>query len=604
MPLRWYQQESFDAAVKWMRRCVDPALIELATGAGKSHVVSAIADWAQSTSGKKVLCLAPSKELTEQNFSKYEATGNPASYYSASLGRSMAHPVVYGTPQTVINDIRYFRDQFGVVVVDECHETTPTIRKIIATMREHNPRLRVVGLTATPYTMQQGYIYTHDQDGNPTQSEDAYYKRLLYSVQAEILIAEGYLTPPNVDPDHANYDTSALEVAKTGMFTAASVEQAFEGKGRLTADIVADVVRHAQGRMGVMLFAATVQHAKEIMESLPPDNSRMIGGDVNMKKNERAQVIEDFQAQRFKYLVSVGTLTRGFDATHVDVIAILRATESPALLQQIIGRGLRLHKNKEDCLVLDYAGNIERHSLQDNLFRPEVRTPKRSEKGMPMSIACPQCSTINEFTARPNPDEFQVNRDGYFVDLSGVPIETTSGPMPAHYGRRCFGQVISAGQVERCSYRWTSKECHECGHDNDIAARYCEKCAAEVIDPNEKLQLEFQRIKSDPSAVSTDPVRAWKVQEWMSNAGNHTVRIDYVTDYAKFPIWYSPETRPTEWRDLCAAVFGKDCPSVELFVQYHKRGAMPTTVTAARPRNSKYYRIYAHNRPADREPGL
>ena len=602
MPLRDYQQAAFDAAVSWMKRCVDPALIESATGSGKSHVVAAIADWAQNTSGKKVLCLAPSLELTRQNFEKYELTGNPASYYSASLGRSMSHPVVYGTPQTIHNDIKYFRDQFGVVVVDECHETTPTIRKIIAAIRNHNPRLRVIGLTATPYTLQQGYIYTHDQDGTPTQSEYAYYKRLLYQVQARELIARGFLTPPNVDPEHASYDTSGLELARTGMFTASSVEQAFEGKGRLTSDIVADVVRHAQGRMGVMIFAATVQHAKEIMQSLPPENSRMIGGDVNMKKADRGQLVADFQSQRFKYLVSVGTLTRGFDATHVDVIAILRATESPSLLQQIIGRGLRLHESKADCLVLDYASNIERHGLQDDLFKPEVRTPKRSEKGEPLSICCPQCSTINQFAGRPNPEEFGVSDDGYFVDLAGNPVETDAGPTPAHYGRRCFGQVISGGMVERCSYRWTSKECHECGHDNDIAARYCEKCSAEIIDPNEKLQLEFQRIKSDPAAVSTDAVRSWKVQKWISNAGNMTVRVDYVTDYAKFPHWYSPSMNPTMWHDLCAAVFGKPCPSVDLFVDYHQRGRMPSTVTAAKPRDSKYYRVYAHNRPEDKAP--
>ena len=602
MPLRPYQQSAFDAAVAWMRRCLDPALLELATGSGKSHIVAAIADWAQVNSGKKVLCLAPSKELTEQNFSKYEATGNPASYYSASLGRSMAHQVVYGTPQTVANDLRYFKDQFAVVIVDEAHETTPTIRKIIETMRGHNRKLRVIGLTATPYTMQQGYIYTHDESGNPTQSEDAYYKRLLIKVQARDLIAQGYLTPPNVDPDHASYDTSALELARTGCFTADSVELAFEGKGRLTADIVADVVRHAHGRAGVMLFAATVRHAKEIMASLPPGVSRMIGGDTNMQKNNRAEVLRLFQSQRVKYLVSVGTLTRGFDATHVDLIAILRATESPGLLQQIIGRGLRLHDGKVDCLVLDYAGNIERHGLEDDLFTPEVRTPRRGEKGEPVDVCCPSCGCVNQFTARPNPDGLGTDQDGYFTDLAGSPVLAGDGPIPSHFGRRCFGQIIMAGQVERCAYRWTCKDCPHCSHENDIAARYCEKCNGEIIDPNEKLQIEFQRIKSDPAIVSTDAVRAWKVQQWVSNAGNMTVRVDYVTDYARFPAWYSPSHSGTQWISLCAAVFGRPCPSVELFVEHHARGKMPVTVTAAKPKNSKYYRVYAHNRPEDKAP--
>ena len=103
-----------------------------------------------------------------------------------------------------------------------------------------------------------------------------------------------------------------------------------------------------------MLFAATVRHAEEVMASLPPDLSAMITGDT--PKGERASIIARFKARRIKYLVNVAVLTTGFDAPHVDVIAILRKTESVGLLQQIIGRGLRLHDDKRDCLVLDYAG--------------------------------------------------------------------------------------------------------------------------------------------------------------------------------------------------------------------------------------------------------
>ena len=64
-------------------------------------------------------------------------------------------------------------------------------------------------------------------------------------------------------------------------------------------------------------------------------------------------------------------LTTGFDASHVDVIAILRATESVGLMQQIIGRGLRIDAGKKDCLVLDYAENIERHCPDGDVFNPE-----------------------------------------------------------------------------------------------------------------------------------------------------------------------------------------------------------------------------------------
>src|SRR5690625_66019 len=125
MSLRPYQRDAVDAAVAWMRRSVMPGLLELATGSGKSHIVAAIARWVFDTTGKRCLCLQPSRELTEQNHSKYVATGNPASIFSASAGRKcMRHPVIYGTPGTVKNSLSRFGDQFGAVIIDEAHGIT------------------------------------------------------------------------------------------------------------------------------------------------------------------------------------------------------------------------------------------------------------------------------------------------------------------------------------------------------------------------------------------------------------------------------------------------------------------------------------------------
>lgn len=95
----------------------------------------------------------------------------------------------------------------------------------------------------------------------------------------------------------------------------------------------------AATRKGVMIFAATIEHAKEIVGLLPAEDAALITGDT--PGAERDVLIEDFKAQRFRYLVNVAVLTTGFDAPHVDLIAILRPTESVSLYQQIVGRGLR-----------------------------------------------------------------------------------------------------------------------------------------------------------------------------------------------------------------------------------------------------------------------
>lgn len=628
MALRGYQAAAVNEATAWIRRCVMPGVLELATGAGKSHIVAAIASWVYESTGKRVLCLQPSKELTEQNAEKYAATGQPCSVFSASAGsKCMRHPVVYGTPGTVKNSLSRFGDQFGAVIIDEAHGITETIKLIVGTMQKANPRLRVIGMSATPYRTVSGYIYQYDVDGSfvpDYEARDPWFNTLLYRITTRELIDMGYLTPAHADPDHAaSYDAGGIQLNSRGQFDAADVERVFEGQGRLTAEIVADVVSHSVGRAGVMLFAATVQHAKEIMQSLPPDNSRMLGGDVNMQKACREKLIADFKARKFKYLVSVATLTTGFDAPHVSLIAILRATESPGLFQQIIGRGLRLidpstagdlaaiaASEKPDCLVLDYAENIERHSLHSDLFTPQIRVKGLSGGGGSLQATCPDCTFPNEFTARANPDGFAVSDDGYFVDLSGQPIDTEHGPMPAHHGRRCTGQVkslVALGTYERCNYRWTAKECPECGQDNDIAARYCSACKNELVDPNEKLRRDFVRIKKDPYTASTDAVLDWKLTKGVSTAGNDTLKVEFTTEYRTFPIWLTPGAKHTQavrdWEIFSQAVYrGHVAPDIDVFLQHIEKGAMPGTVTYAKRKDSDFFRVFAYNKAEDKLP--
>lgn len=66
--LRPYQQDAVQAAIAWIKRSTEPALLELATGSGKSHIAAAIAKWITDNTSKKVLVLQPSRELTQQNW--------------------------------------------------------------------------------------------------------------------------------------------------------------------------------------------------------------------------------------------------------------------------------------------------------------------------------------------------------------------------------------------------------------------------------------------------------------------------------------------------------------------------------------------------------
>lgn len=599
--LRPYQQAAFDAAISHIKTCLDPCVIEAATGAGKSHIIAALAQWVNKKSGKKVLCLAPSKELITQNHEKYLHTGNPASIYCASINKSMAHDVIFGSPVTVLNAIEKFTANISAVVIDECHGITPTIKKIIEQIQVKNKKLRVVGLTATPYRLGSGYIYQYDENNKPIsefETKNPYFNRLVYRITAHELIEMGFLTAPHAEV-MSGYDAQSLTVNKMGNFDNIEVERVFEGQGRKTYKIVQDFVSHCQGRKGVMVFAATIQHANEIMQSLDPDNARIVTGST--KPKERENIIADFKRKRFKYLVNVSVLTTGFDASHVDSVVIMRATESVGLLQQIVGRGLRLDDNKNDCLILDYAKNIERHCPDGDIFNPRIKAYQATTDGIEIDITCPDCKTSNTFKARENPEEFAINQDGYFVDLMGSLILNDDDiPIPAHYGRRCFGQILANGINERCNYRWSSKDCDDCGQHNDIAARYCEKCKGELIDPNEKLVIEFTRMKKDTSVATSDKVLSWRVQEWQSQSGNQTVKIDYVTEYASFPIWYSPKQK-AKWLDLCQAC-GCDVSSVDRFIELSDQFAlsMPKTIKVKREKGERFFKVIAHNLPEDR----
>ena len=596
MPLRDYQQAAVDAALNWINRSIEPALLELATGAGKSHIIAALAHWLSTEKSRKVLCLAPSKELTEQNHEKYLSTGEPASIYSASIRKCLKHSVVFGTPKTVKNSIKKFGSEFALIIIDEAHGITQTIKDIIEQIKKQNPNVRVLGLTATPYRLTSGYIYAYDVAGEPMSESVArlpFFNTLLCRVTPHDLLERGFLTPV-VSQARDGYDASELEQDRFGRFDPKQVEKTFEGKGRLTSQIVRDIVESCHGRRGVIIFAATRQHMREVLASLPQDNARAIDGETN--KKEREQIISDFKAMRFKYLVNVAVLTTGFDAPHVDCIAILRATESAGLLQQIIGRGMRLEDDKKDCLVLDYADNISNHSPHGDVFDPIIKPISTASESEEIDVICPMCQTTNKFSAVKNNEGYLLHEHGYFTDLLNMPILLDNGEyMPSHHGRRCYGQSIVKGEAVRCDHRWASKECDSCGHLNDITARHCEQCKHELIDPNEKLSLEIAKFKKNPYTRTVDKVLAWQVTSHISQRGNETVCIAFTTEFRTFKHWFMP-AKHAEWVALSSAVFnGRIAPDCEHFMAYLKFATMPTTVTVKRINDSKFYTIYAFN---------
>src|SRR5690554_6833068 len=389
--LRPYQQEAVRRVVAHFRSTHDPAVVALPTGSGKSLVIAELARLARG----RVLVLAHVRELVEQNHAKYRAYGLEADIFSAGLGRKeSSRQVVFGSVQAVVRNLKAFQDDaFPLLVVDECHrvslEETSSYRQVIDHLRRCNPRLKVLGLTATPFRLGQGFIYHRHYHGMVRGDDDCFFRDCVFEQPLRLMVKQGYLAEPRrVDAAVERYDFSQLMPSTTGLFHEEELNRVVAGS-RATPGIIAEVVERARERRGVMIFAATVAHAEEILAYLPAAEGALITGATPSAERER--LIAAFKARELKYLVNVAVLTTGFDAPHVDLIAILRPTKSVSLYQQIVGRGLRLDEGKQDCLVIDYAGN------HVNLHHPEVGEPKPNPDSEPVQVFCPGCGFANIF---------------------------------------------------------------------------------------------------------------------------------------------------------------------------------------------------------------
>ncbi|MCL6352180.1 DEAD/DEAH box helicase [Pectobacterium polaris] len=463
--LRPYQREAVSATLDYFRRHTQPAVIVLPTGAGKSLVIAELARLARG----RVLVLAHVKELVAQNHAKYRALDLDADIFAAGLQqRESQGKVVFGSVQSVARNLDQFDSAFSLLIIDECHrisdDDNSQYQQIIQHLQKTNPQLRLLGLTATPYRLGKGWIYQYHYHGMIRGDERSLFRDCIYELPLRYMIKHGFLVPPDrLDMPVVQYDFSKLVARSNGLFSEADLNLELKRQQRVTPHIISQVIDYAQTRRGVMIFASTVEHAKEITALLPNGQAALVSADTPAA--ERDALIEAFKQQSLRYLVNVAVLTTGFDAPHVDLIAILRPTESVSLYQQIVGRGLRLYPGKTDCLILDYAGNPH------DLYTPEVGNSKPHAGSQPVQVFCPGCGFANLFWGKTTPD----------------------GDIIEHYGRRCQGwEMAESGQRQQCDFRFRFKVCPHCGAENDIAARRCHQCDEVLVDPDDMLKAALK----------------------------------------------------------------------------------------------------------------
>jgi len=394
LSLRTYQRAAIDALYDYFAGATGNPLVVMPTGTGKSVVIAgfireAIAAYADT----RVLVLTHVKELIQQNFQALlrawpEA---PAGIYSAGLSRRDIHAQILFAGIQSIHRHAYKVQRCDLVLIDEAHllglGDSGMYRSFLKQLDEINAGLlKVVGFTATPYRLDSGLLH---------EGKDRLFTDIAFEVPVLDMIRQGYLSP--VVPKHTETQLDVAGVAsRGGEFIAKDLEAAVD-RDEVTQAAVAEIVEHGQGRGSWLVFCSGVAHARHVRDAIREHgiSCETVTGDTPAP--ERDGILAAFKAGRLRCVTNANVLTTGFDAPGVDLIALLRPTKSVGLYVQMVGRGTRLAEGKDDCLVLDFAGNTARHGPIDMV---DGRRKEPSGDGEAPIKVCPECQTINHASAR------------------------------------------------------------------------------------------------------------------------------------------------------------------------------------------------------------
>lgn len=363
----------------WAKGGANP-LVELPTGAGKSAVLASLCHWLVQQHGARVAVVTHRKELIAQDAEAIRRLWPmaPVGIYSAGLGRKESRQITVGGVQSLVRRPGVL-GKIDVMIVDEAHLVAPKATgqygQLIAALKNQNQHLRLAGLTATPYRLGQGML---------THGEHRLFDSIVYRVGVKRLIEEGFLSP--VLPGKASAAIS-LDGVRTsqGEYVARDLELAAD-VDEITDKVASDLAQ--SGRKHCLVFSCGVQHAAHLRNAIRMAgvSAEMVTGDT--PSGERARYLAAFKEGKLNALVNCDVLTTGFDAPLVDGLFVVRATQSPALWVQIVGRGLRKAPGKRDCVVYDYGSNVSRLGPIDDV--KITRSIPGEGKGPPMK-GCPSC---------------------------------------------------------------------------------------------------------------------------------------------------------------------------------------------------------------------
>ena len=390
--LRPYQEEAINSIFKYWQKTANRGnpVVVMPVGSGKSPTMAGFIKRCYDKFGtrmSKVLVITHVKELIEQD---YEAIvdfwpGAPLGVYSASLNKKQTdNRIICCGVQSIAKPETY--KKFGKVnclVIDECHlvpaKEETTYRRLIAGLKEINPKLKVVGFTGTPFRLDCGWI-----------TENGIFDDIVYNMCT--VEAFDWLIQNNFMCD---------AIPRGGEFVEKDLQQAVDTDA-VTRAALNETIQLAKDRKHWLIFCTGVEHAKHVVEYLCKAgiNSTVISGDLDM--TTRRERIDGFKSGKYRAVANVNVLSTGFNYPDIDCLVMLRPTQSVSLYIQACGRGIRYSPNKENCLILDFAGNVARLGCINDPLQPKKKSGKKRDDGegtAPVKV-CPKCNCYAPASAK------------------------------------------------------------------------------------------------------------------------------------------------------------------------------------------------------------
>ncbi len=391
LELRDYQEQALKNLFSyWEEGRGKHPVVVLPTGAGKSLLIAAFCERVcTEDSCVKILVVTHSIELIDQNHKELRSyyEGASTGVYSASLGhRNTMAQIIFVGIQSAYNHAFDF-GRVDIVIVDEAQmisrKENTRYEKFFTDLKISNPDIVVIGMTATPFRLDSGLL---------TDGDGRLFDGIAHCTELKTLIKEGYLVPVISKGGVQSINLENVHV-KAGDYLPGELAHAADDP-ILIKLAVEEIVKYGQERKSWLIYAAGVRHAEHVIAEIQKYgiSCELLTGETKIEK--RNEMIKRFREGKLRCLVNIGVLTTGFNAPGTDLIALLFSTLSTGKYIQVVGRGTRTSPGKENCLLLDYGGNVLKHGVLDEVDPVKRKNIFCVEKKAPPTKICPKCSVF------------------------------------------------------------------------------------------------------------------------------------------------------------------------------------------------------------------